>query len=142
MKLFEKCIFSPLFQPFTIYRKSSVLDFRLHSEYVSGTINFFAKGSFLMFDSVLDTCLTCLKKDKNCKKSVKELFLETMQLNNFEEISEKNSTEKWFSSVIFSKFCKKSRNTHQRCCIKKAVFKHFAIFTGIHLCWSLFLIKL
>ena len=23
----------------------------------------------------------------------------------------------------------------------KAVFKHFAIFTGKHLCWSLFLIK-
>ena len=47
-----------------------------------------------MFDSVLDTSLTFLKKDKNCKKPVKELFLETMQLNNFEEISEKNSTEK------------------------------------------------
>ena len=49
-----------------------------------------------MFDWVLDTPLTCLKKDKNCEKPVKELFLETLQQrlrNNFQEISEKNSTE-------------------------------------------------
>ena len=26
--------------------------------------------------------------------------------------------------------------------MKKAVLKHFAIFTGKHLCWSIFLIKL
>ena len=32
-----------------------------------------------MFDWVLDTPLTCLKKDKNCEKSVTELFLETPQ---------------------------------------------------------------
>ena len=32
-----------------------------------------------MFDWVLDTPLTCLKKDKNCEKPVKELFLETLQ---------------------------------------------------------------
>ena len=38
----------------------------------------FAIGSILMFDWVLDTPLTCLKKDKNCKKPVRE----------------KNSTEK------------------------------------------------
>ena len=75
MKLFQKSIFSlSLFQPFTIYRKSSILDFRLCSEYASGTIN---------FGWVLDTSLTCLKKDKNCKKPLKELFLETLQLNNF-----------------------------------------------------------
>ena len=47
-----------------------------------------------------------------------------------------------FLTVIFSKFCKKSRSSHQRCSIKKAVLKNFAIFTGIHLCRSLFLIKL
>ena len=38
-----------------------------------------------------------LKKDKNCEKPVKELFLETLQLrlgNNSKEISEKNYTEK------------------------------------------------
>ena len=58
-----------------------------------------------MFDWVLDTSLTCLKKDKNCEKPVKELFLETLQQrlrNNFYEISEKNSTEKWFSSQLFT----------------------------------------
>ena len=43
---------------------------------------------------------------------------------------------------IFSKFCKKSRGSYQRCSIKKAVLKNFAIFTGKHLCRSLFLKKL
>ena len=48
---------------------------------------------FTMFHWVLDTPLTCLKKDKNSEKPVKELFLETLQQrlrNNFKEISEKN----------------------------------------------------
>ena len=36
-------------------------------------------------------------------------------------------------------FCK---SRHQRCSIKKAVLKNSGIFTGKHLCWSLFLIKL
>ena len=47
-----------------------------------------------------------------------------------------------FFTVIFSKFCKKSRSSHQRCSIKKAVLKNIAIFTGIHLRRNLFLIKL
>ena len=49
-------------------------------------LTIFAEVSILMFDWVLDTPLTCLKKDKNCKKPVKELFLEMLQLrlrNNF-----------------------------------------------------------
>ena len=42
MNLFEKNIFSyPLFQQFTIYIKSSILDFPLYSEYASGTIIYF-----------------------------------------------------------------------------------------------------
>ena len=36
----------------------------------------------------------------------------------------------------------KSRSSHQRCSRKKAVLKIFALFTGKHLCWSLFLTKL
>ena len=89
MKLFEKSIFSRrLFQPFTIYRKSSILDFRIRSEYVSGTINYFRKRLHLMLDWALDTSLTCLKKDKNCEKPLKELFLETFQLR-LEIISKK-----------------------------------------------------
>ena len=46
----------------------------------------FAIGSILIFDWVLDTPLTCLRKDKNSEKPTKELFLETLQLrlrNNF-----------------------------------------------------------
>ena len=43
--------------------------------------------------------------DKNCEKPVWELFLELLQLrlrNNFYKKCEKNSTEKWFSSQLFS----------------------------------------
>ena len=40
MKLFEKNS-RPLFQPFTIYTKNSILDVPLCSEYASGTINYF-----------------------------------------------------------------------------------------------------
>ena len=34
------------------------------------------------------------------------------------------------------------RSSHQRCSVKKGVFKTFANFTGKHLCWSFFLITL
>ena len=34
------------------------------------------------------------------------------------------------------------RSSHQRCSLKKGVLKNLANFTGKHLCWSLFLIKL
>ena len=33
-------------------------------------------------------------------------------------------------------------SSHKRCSIKIAILKIFAIFTGKHLCWNLFLIKL
>ena len=33
------------------------------------------------------------------------------------------------------------RSSHQMCSVKEAVLKNFAIFTGKHLCWSLFLTK-
>ena len=75
MKLFEK----NFFQPFTIYTQSSISDLPLSCEYTSGTINYFAIGSILMLDWVLDTSLTCLKKYKNCEKPVKQFFLETLQ---------------------------------------------------------------
>ena len=42
IKLFEKIVFSgPLFQPFTIYTKTSISDVPLCSEFTSGTINYF-----------------------------------------------------------------------------------------------------
>ena len=34
-----------------------------------------------------------------------------------------------------------SRSSHRRCSVDKGVLKNFAIFTGKHLSWSLFLIK-
>ena len=49
---------------------------------------------------------------------------------------------------IFWKFLEKlflrtplNRSSHWRCSIKKGVPKNFVIFTGKHLCWSLFLIN-
>ena len=36
----------------------------------------------------------------------------------------------------------RSKSSHRRCSIKKAVAKIFSLFTGNHLNWSLFLIKL
>ena len=34
------------------------------------------------------------------------------------------------------------RSSHQKCSLKEGVLENFAISTGKHLCWSLFLIKL
>ena len=39
-------------------------------------------------------------------------------------------------------FPKKTRSSHRMCSVKIGVLKSFASFTGKHLCWSLFLIKL
>ena len=131
----------PLFQSFAIYKKRFILDVRLHSEYASGAVNYFYKGSILMFEWVLDTSLTCLKKDKNCEKHAKIVAAKTKKwfLRNFWE----NLYWKMiFFTVIFSKFCKKFRSSHQRHSVKKDALKNFVIFTGKHLCWSLLLIKL
>ena len=40
------------------------------------------------------------------------------------------------------KKCLNCRSSHQRCSIEKAVLKNFAVFTGKHQRWSLFLIEL
>ena len=52
-------------------------------------------------------------------------------------------------SILYSKTSKKFYNhikfwksiMNRRCSIKKTLLKNFAIFTGKHLCWSLFLNK-
>ena len=43
-----------MFQLFTIYIKSTILDVWLRSEYASGTVSYFCKKLILMFDWVLD----------------------------------------------------------------------------------------
>ena len=75
MKLSEKKILSrPLFQPFTIYTESFILDVWLCSEYASGTINYFHKG--LHLDVWLGSRYASdMLKDKNCEKAGKQLFL-------------------------------------------------------------------
>ena len=44
-----------MFQLFTIYTKSTILDVWLRSEYASGAVTYFRKKLILMFDWVLDT---------------------------------------------------------------------------------------
>ena len=50
-----------------------------------------------------------------------------------------------FGSSYFSEYLwliAGTKSSHRRCYIKNHVLRNFAIFTGKHLCWSLFLIKL
>ena len=135
MKLFEKKIFSrPLFQRFTIYTNSSIFDVRLRSEYAPGTINHFRKR--LHLDVWLDSryASDMFKERQKLRKTCKGVIFRNTAAktkNNIQEISEKNSIEKWFSSIIFSKFCKKSRSSHQRCSIKKTVLKQLFLRTLI-----------
>ena len=42
----------------------------------------------------------------------------------------------------FLDILKMNRSGHLRCSVKKGVLNNFANFTGVHLCCSLFLIKL
>ena len=48
-------------------------------------------------------------------------------------------TEFWLQ---IKKHLIKLRSSHQRCSVKKVVLKNFAVFTGKHLCSSLFLMKM
>ena len=51
---------------------------------------------------------------------------------------------KWLTIFVknFIIDASQGKSSHRRCYIKKVVLRNFAIFTGKHLCWSLFLIKL
>ena len=70
---------------------------------------------------------------KNIAAKTKKWFLRNSLENLYWEII--------FFTVIFSRFCKKFRSSHQRHSIKKDVLKNFVIFTGKHSCWNLLLIK-
>ena len=63
------------------------------------------------------------------KKTQKDFSL------NKKRLSEKFKIWEWLWRKWF-------RSSHQKCSIEKAVLKNFATFTGNHLCWSLFLVKL
>ena len=57
------------------------------------------------------------------------------------------SFEKFFLALLCSTLSSSSlssryKSRHRRCSIQKTVLKKFATFTGKHLCWSHFLIKL
>ena len=86
MKLFEKKIFSrPLFQPFTIYTKSSILDIRINSEYASRTIDYFPKKLHLHV-RLGSRYTSGMFKERQKMQETYKLSLETLQLtlrNNF-----------------------------------------------------------
>ena len=145
MKLFEKNS-RPLFQPFTINTKNSILDVPLCSEYASGTINYFHNrlhlDAWLGSRYISDVFKERQKLRKTCKGVIFRNASTKTKKSFLRNFWEKLSWEMIIFKVVFSKFCKKSRSSHRSCSIKKAVLNNFAIFTGKHLCWSLFLIKL
>ena len=102
-------------------------DGQVHSEYASGSVNYFRNRLHLdVWLSSKYAYDVFKERDRNSEKPVKELFLETLQLrlrNNFWEISKKNSTEKWFSLELF--LASFVRNPEA---IIRGV--NFAIFTG------------
>ena len=94
IKLFEKIVFSgPLFQPFTIYTKTSFSDVPLCSEFTSGTINYFCNR--LHLDVWLGSRYTSdmfkerQKLQKTCKGVIfrnapsKEFLRKTLLKNDF-----------------------------------------------------------
>ena len=86
---------------------------------------------------LLSICLTfCQFQPGVAYKSVAYI---KKRVNNFikifEEMLRSISEAATFLKKIF-------RSSHQRCSVKIGVLKNFSNFTGKHLCWSLFLIKL
>ena len=75
-------------------------------------------------------------------------FLKGFQISKIVSDLECTFKAKAISSLTFSffKFFSDTKtyfkSSHRSCSIKKAVPKTFEMFTGKHLCWSLFLIKL
>ena len=84
---------------------------------------------------------TLLKRDSNAGLLLWNLW-------NFKErLFWKISVNDYFYHKIFEPLqigvkILKTRSSHQKCSIKEAILKNFAIFTGKRPCWSLFLTKL
>ena len=58
------------------------------------------------------------------------------------KVNSKDTRTKSIDAIAVSLALIGLRSSHLSCSIEKTVLKNFAIFTGKHLCWSLFLIKL
>ena len=93
-----------------------------------------------------------LKLIYHCNKSFKLFYVIGVVLVplllNFKPFSAASIVD-WTSKILLDRFYQKERlqrftltSSHRRCSVTKAVLKNFAIFTGKHLCWSLFFIKL
>ena len=80
-----------------------------------------------------------VQKNLVCNFTKKIIWHRQLQVN-FERFVRTVFCFEKFNFVVF--FCIISRNNHWKCSVKKAVLKNFANFTGKHLFWSLFLIKL
>ena len=83
---------------------------------------------------------------RNLRKFLRTLFMknicERLLLSRLlGRVKVKKITQRSFS-IIISKGSGKGQKQPTQCFMKKTFLKNFAIFTGTHLCWSLFLIKL
>ena len=153
MELFVNIVNS--WKPSTISTKSSILDVRLGFKYASGQVSTYEISVYQ-----LTTVLACnihqfievsnkindfnknwikrlLKKLANMDKYFLPLPWMRKRKNNYQFFLTQNSK---FSEVLLP--LPPVRDSHWRQSVKKDVLKNFTKFTGKHLCWSLFLIKL
>ena len=104
---------------------------------------------FICFDSHYSFNIHELYTNQSVKPLKNYHFLETF--NHLERPSKSASRlswpfQKWMHlfkfKPLFIKPLMTNRSSHRKCSMKNAVLKSFATFTGKHLCWSLFLIRL
>ena len=87
-------------------------------------------------------CFSCFLNCKNSTKSRKASHIQILKKKN-RTWGLKNTSLRLF--IYYGFFVIRPSlmlSSHRRCSVKKGVLKNFAIFTGKHMCWSLFFIKL
>ena len=92
--------------------------------------------------TLLHGCFSCFLNCKNSTKSRKASHIQILKKKN-RTWGLKNTSLRLF--IYYGFFVIRSSlklSSHRRCSIKKGVLKNFAIFTGKHMCWSLFFITL
>ena len=69
-----------------------------------------------------------------------EIEMEILKRNTIRKLNLEHW--KYYARFIIYRYCVRSRSSRSQMFFITSVLKNFAIFTGEHLCWSLFLIKL
>ena len=84
-------------------------------------------------------------KDNEWKRVIKRMETNKSKQNSAIFVSKLNKRPIWFLNnfiQFFMQYIATIRNSRSQMFFKIGVYKNFAIFTGKHLCWGLFLIKL